>query len=40
MSKVIKIDGKRPITVVTADSSNSFISKNDAEMDKDRKSVV
>lgn len=40
MSKVIKIEGKRSVTVVSADSSNDFISKNDAEMDKRAKAAV
>lgn len=40
MIKTIKIDGNRSVTVVLPDSSNNFISKNDAEMDKRARAAV
>ncbi len=33
MSKTIKVNGNRSVTVVSANNSGSVISKNDAEMD-------
>lgn len=40
MSKTIKLNDHRSVTVVSADSSNTVISKNDAEMDIRAKAAV
>lgn len=40
MSKMIRLDNNRSVTVVTADGSNVCISKNDAEMDVRAKEAV
>lgn len=40
MSRTIKLDGNRSITVVSADNSKTAISENDAEMDTRAKEAV
>lgn len=40
MSKTIILNGNQSVTVVSSDSSDSYISMNDAEMDKRAKAAV
>ena len=40
MSKTIKLSGNRTITIISSDSSEMAISKNDAEMDIRAKEAV
>ena len=40
MSKTIILNGNQSVTVVSSDNSDSYISRNDAEMDRRAKAAV